>query len=524
MIIRFSLAAALFLTFWPASVRAQSLGEILGDTTRFIGRQLDDLSREIDQLTSPPPPPKRRARPPNRNRAPSRPRNANVTGNAVRPFRTPPLPQRTPRRFLRGEQRSLKAEEAAAALEAIAGDDPDFQASTTSDRETEVSAVPTDAAKPDAAAAPKTTPITASPRNTDPATAEMTEAEQLRAEKFRWPRSLRIPRAKPRRKQLAARSRAPVPAPSDTPRAAPLAPEKLPATSDTESKPAPAKPKAIHARDEKVAEWTAKEIAAAKRQCKRQLARLAIVYEALDPIREGRCGAPAPIMVARIGSPESVRISPPATVSCGMAAALSQWFEKVVQPAALIHLGGPITKVRNVSSYVCRHRSRDPSKPLSEHGTANALDIAEFETAAGKRVVLTRHWPPEPVATAKVKKPEAKKATPAPTGGGTLPSTDAPVRKAEAPQASAAKVDTSTAKPDAEHESSFTGTTGMIAPPPEKPAEGKSKPKSPEELFLREVHAKGCEIFGTALGPGADAAHRDHFHFDMAKRRSGYCR
>lgn len=43
--------------------------------------------------------------------------------------------------------------------------------------------------------------------------------------------------------------------------------------------------------------------------------------------------------------------------------------------------------------------------------------------------------------------------------------------------------------------------------------------------FLKEVHAKACKFFGTVLGPGANAAHRSHFHLDMAKRRHGsYCR
>lgn len=42
--------------------------------------------------------------------------------------------------------------------------------------------------------------------------------------------------------------------------------------------------------------------------------------------------------------------------------------------------------------------------------------------------------------------------------------------------------------------------------------------------FLREVHEGACKIFGTVLGPEANAAHRNHFHFDMAKRRhSSYC-
>lgn len=42
---------------------------------------------------------------------------------------------------------------------------------------------------------------------------------------------------------------------------------------------------------------------------------------------------------------------------------------------------------------------------------------------------------------------------------------------------------------------------------------------------LRALHAAACGPFGTVLGPNANAAHRDHFHFDTARYRSGsYCR
>ena len=34
--------------------------------------------------------------------------------------------------------------------------------------------------------------------------------------------------------------------------------------------------------------------------------------------------------------------------------------------------------------------------------------------------------------------------------------------------------------------------------------------------FLRDVHDGGCKLFGTVLGPGYNAAHRDHLHLDMA--------
>lgn len=42
---------------------------------------------------------------------------------------------------------------------------------------------------------------------------------------------------------------------------------------------------------------------------------------------------------------------------------------------------------------------------------------------------------------------------------------------------------------------------------------------------LRALHKGACGPFGTVLGPNADAYHRDHFHFDTARYRSGsYCR
>ncbi|WP_299969920.1 extensin family protein [uncultured Roseobacter sp.] len=42
---------------------------------------------------------------------------------------------------------------------------------------------------------------------------------------------------------------------------------------------------------------------------------------------------------------------------------------------------------------------------------------------------------------------------------------------------------------------------------------------------LRQMHRDACGPFGTVLGPEADSYHRDHFHFDTARYRSGtYCR
>lgn len=40
--------------------------------------------------------------------------------------------------------------------------------------------------------------------------------------------------------------------------------------------------------------------------------------------------------------------------------------------------------------------------------------------------------------------------------------------------------------------------------------------------FLRALHKSACRRFGTVLGPDYNAAHHDHFHFDISG--NGYCR
>jgi hypothetical protein len=46
-----------------------------------------------------------------------------------------------------------------------------------------------------------------------------------------------------------------------------------------------------------------------------------------------------------------------------------------------------------------------------------------------------------------------------------------------------------------------------------------------EGPILRALHRAACGIFGTVLGPNSDRFHRDHFHLDTARYRTGsFCR
>ncbi|MCO5065166.1 MAG: extensin family protein [Rhizobiaceae bacterium] len=46
-------------------------------------------------------------------------------------------------------------------------------------------------------------------------------------------------------------------------------------------------------------------------------------------------------------------------------------------------------------------------------------------------------------------------------------------------------------------------------------------PPKEHETFLRDVRTAACGPFKTVLGPGSDADHSLHFHFDLAQRRNG---
>ena len=70
----------------------------------------------------------------------------------------------------------------------------------------------------------------------------------------------------------------------------------------------------------------------------------------------------------------------------------------------------------------------------------------------------------------------------------------------------------------------------MSRPTPDAKAtanDGNRPPTHPacvEATFLRRLHKGACGTFGTVLGPEANEAHRNHFHFDLApRRRSAFC-
>jgi hypothetical protein len=98
------------------------------------------------------------------------------------------------------------------------------------------------------------------------------------------------------------------------------------------------------------------------------------------------------------------------------------------------------TSLLNAASYVCRSRNNRPGARLSEHATANAIDIGGIMFEEGEAVAVR--------------------------------------------------------------------------------ARGDDEAR--RRAFQRAIRRGACEHFTTVIGPGTDAAHADHFHLDLAERRSGY--
>src|SRR5262245_59312886 len=114
----------------------------------------------------------------------------------------------------------------------------------------------------------------------------------------------------------------------------------------------------------------------------------------------GGYGAQPPAMrpLPPLGPPDQASASgtasvvPAATLACPMVSALDQWIMASVQPAALRWFGQPVTEIKQISAYSCRGMNGNPHAHISEHAFGNALDVAAFTLADGRKVTVKDGW------------------------------------------------------------------------------------------------------------------------------------
>jgi hypothetical protein len=251
--------------------------------------------------------------------------------------------------------------------------------------------------------------------------------------------------------------------------------------------------------------WPDTQVITALRECVRLLGPIAADVEVSEPLRQDQCGTPAPVLVRRIGSgANKVEISPPVVVNCPMVVGLHVWVEKALQPAAQEAFGARIARLRGVSGYACRNRvgSHSHVDRLSEHAFANAIDISGFVTTDGRTIDVATSWGPT------ARDQEAQRVAAA--AGRQRDHKISVVANAASEKPKPTSIQT------AELHSRGIGASDM--------GSDEGVAKGAEAQFLRRLHKGACDVFGTVLGPEANAAHRDHFHLDLVHRRnSAYC-
>ncbi len=85
-------------------------------------------------------------------------------------------------------------------------------------------------------------------------------------------------------------------------------------------------------------------------------------------------------------------VTPPATLACPLVSALDRWVRDGVQPAALRWFGSPVAEIKQISAYSCREMVGAGSSHISEHAFGNALDVAAFTLADGRRITVKDGW------------------------------------------------------------------------------------------------------------------------------------
>jgi Extensin-like protein C-terminus len=87
-----------------------------------------------------------------------------------------------------------------------------------------------------------------------------------------------------------------------------------------------------------------------------------------------------------------VAMKPAATLACPIVSALDRWLAEAVQPAAMRWFGNRVVEIKQISAYSCRGMNGSPSAHISEHAFGNALDIAAFTLADGRRITVKEGW------------------------------------------------------------------------------------------------------------------------------------
>lgn len=84
----------------------------------------------------------------------------------------------------------------------------------------------------------------------------------------------------------------------------------------------------------------------------------------------------------------------PIETQCHIAVRMALWTRDIASPSAFALFGERLTRVETQGSYNCRPMRTDdgPGEMMSEHSTANAIDVRALTLQSGREISLTKGW------------------------------------------------------------------------------------------------------------------------------------
>ena len=124
-------------------------------------------------------------------------------------------------------------------------------------------------------------------------------------------------------------------------------------------------------------------------QCHADLERQDIGFRALaDRQFGGGCSALGAVQLLEIGTP----VTNLGAMTCPLALNFARWSRESVQTAATQWLHSPVRRIETFGTYACRPVNSRSGARLSQHGLANAVDVAAFVLADGRRITVLDGW------------------------------------------------------------------------------------------------------------------------------------
>jgi hypothetical protein len=120
-------------------------------------------------------------------------------------------------------------------------------------------------------------------------------------------------------------------------------------------------------------------------ECRAVLERSDVSFTALEPLSEGQC-----LRADRL-TLDKLPLAGRAEMTCALGAGLTLW-ERRVQPIAETMLGSRIARIEHFGTYSCRRVYGRSTGDWSEHSTGNAIDVAAFVLADGRRIAVAADW------------------------------------------------------------------------------------------------------------------------------------